>query len=103
MGILWTVIIGFVAQLYLTSATRIFRPCGTPIDVARHLGGLRMSRPTLHQRREENLRAMRSPASIALAVVAIGLMIVATVFHDHAIIDNPVLFTYLREAVNAVQ
>jgi hypothetical protein len=62
-----------------------------------------MTGPTLQQRREENLRAMRSPASVILAGVMLVLMIVATVFYDHPITDNPVVFTFLREAVSTVQ
>ena len=52
--------------------------------------------PTLHQRRQENLRAMRSPASILFGVVAVLAMIAATVFYDRPITDNPVVFSYSR-------
>jgi hypothetical protein len=61
------------------------------------------SGPTLQQRREENLRAMRGPASFILAGVMLALMMVATVFYDHPITNNPVVFTFLREAVSTVQ
>ena len=42
-----------------------------------------MPGPTLQQRRQENLQAMRSPASFILAAVMVALMIVATVFYEH--------------------
>ena len=52
--------------------------------------------PTLHQRREENLRAMRSPENFLLAGGVAVAMIVATVFYDRPITNNPVVFSYLR-------
>lgn len=51
---------------------------------------------TLRQRREENLRAMRSPGSFLLAGFAVVAMFFATVFYDRPIADNPVVFSYLR-------
>ena len=60
--------------------------------------------PPLNRRREGNLRAIRSPASILLAVVAAAAMIVATVFYDRPITDNPVVLSYLRGlSTNTVQ
>ena len=52
--------------------------------------------PTLRQRREENLRAMRSPGSFLLAGFVAVAMFGATVFYDRPITKNPVVFTYLR-------
>jgi hypothetical protein len=52
--------------------------------------------PTFHQRREENLRAMRGPASFLLAGAVLAAMILATVFYDRPITDNPMVFSYLR-------
>jgi hypothetical protein len=51
---------------------------------------------TLQKRREENLQAMKSPASIVLAAVGAGALICATVFYDRPITDNNQLFSYLR-------
>lgn len=51
---------------------------------------------TLHQRRAENLKAMKSPASIALAGSVVIAMICATVFYDRPLIHNNQLFSYLR-------
>jgi hypothetical protein len=51
---------------------------------------------TLHQRRAENLRAMKSPASIALAGSVAVAMICATVFYDRPLTNNNQLFSYLR-------
>ena len=54
----------------------------------------------ISQRREENLKAMRSPPSIALAVAGVIAMICATVFHDTRITDSQVSFSELRVALN---
>ena len=50
----------------------------------------------LHQRRAENLRAMKSPASIALAGLGVVAMICSTVFYDRPLTTNTQLFSYLR-------
>jgi hypothetical protein len=52
--------------------------------------------PTLHQRRAENLKAMKSPASIALAGSVVVAMICATVFYDRPLTTSNQLFSYLR-------
>jgi len=52
--------------------------------------------PTLHQRRTENLKAMKSPASIALAGSVVVAMICATVFYDRPLTNNNQLLSYLR-------
>ena len=51
---------------------------------------------SLHQRRAENLKAMKSPASIALAGLAVIAMTCATVFYDRPLTDNTQLYSYLR-------
>ena len=51
---------------------------------------------TLQKRREENLQAMKSPASIALAALGAVALICATVFYDRPLTDNDQLFSYLR-------
>ena len=50
----------------------------------------------LEKRREENLKAMKSPASIALAVVGAVALICATVFYDRPLTNDNQLFSYLR-------
>jgi hypothetical protein len=51
---------------------------------------------TVADRRAENLRAMRSPASFTLAGIAFLAVLAAFVFYDHPLIDNPVLLSYLH-------
>jgi hypothetical protein len=51
---------------------------------------------TLHQRRAENLTAMKSCASIALAGSVVVAMICATVFYDGPLSHSSQLFSYLR-------
>lgn len=51
---------------------------------------------TLHQRRAEKLRAMKSPASIALAGSVVVAMICATVFYDRPLTNSNQLFSYLQ-------
>jgi len=53
------------------------------------------------KQRQENLRAMRSPASIALAIVALGTVMLATVFHDHPLMKSPQIIASLRHYVTA--
>jgi hypothetical protein len=55
-----------------------------------------MADTALEKRREENLRAMKSPASIALAAIAAVALISAFVFYDHPITHNDQLLSYLR-------
>jgi hypothetical protein len=50
----------------------------------------------LEKRREENLRAMKSPASMALAAIAAVALTCAFLFYDHPISANSQLFSYLR-------
>lgn len=50
----------------------------------------------LQQRRAQNLRAMKSPASIALAGVAVVAIICATVFFDRPLTSSNQLFSYIR-------
>jgi hypothetical protein len=49
-----------------------------------------------HQRREENLQAMKSTPSIALGISVFVALVCATVFHDQPISHNNELFAYLR-------
>jgi hypothetical protein len=59
---------------------------------------------SLVKRRAENLRAMRSPVSLALGAIALLAVICATVFYDHTITDNTLVFSYFRAApVSVVQ
>jgi hypothetical protein len=50
----------------------------------------------LNRRRIENIKAMKSPASFALAGVAIIAMLCATFFYDRPLANNNQLFSYLR-------
>ena len=50
----------------------------------------------LEKRREENLQAMKSPASIVLAALGAVALICATVFYDRPLTNNNQLFSYLR-------
>ena len=58
---------------------------------------------TVADRRAENLRAMRSPASFALAGGIFLAVLVAFVFYDHPLTDNPVLLSYLHGLSATVQ
>jgi hypothetical protein len=58
---------------------------------------------TVADRRAENLRAMRSPASFALAGSIFLAVLVAFVFYDHPLTDNPVLLSYLHGLSATVQ
>jgi hypothetical protein len=56
----------------------------------------------LHHKRQENLRAMRSPTSIALAICSIAAVILVSVFHDHPVMKKqPQIFTSLRQHISA--
>jgi hypothetical protein len=55
----------------------------------------------LHHQRQENLRAMRSPASIALAICSIAAVILASIFHDHPVMKQPQIFASLRQHITA--
>ena len=50
----------------------------------------------IQQRREENLQAMKSPASIVLAALGAVALVCATVFYDRPLANNNQLFSYLR-------
>ena len=52
--------------------------------------------PTLAKRREENLKAMKSPASITLAALGAIALICATVFYDRPLTNDNQLMSYLR-------
>ena len=58
---------------------------------------------TVADRRAENMRAMRSPASFALAGGVFLAVLVAFVFYDHPLTDNPVLLSYLHGLSGSVQ
>ena len=58
---------------------------------------------TVAEWRTENLRAMRSPASFALAGIIVLAVLVAFVFYDHPLTDNPVLLSYLHGLSGTVQ
>jgi hypothetical protein len=51
---------------------------------------------SIADRRAENLKAMRSPASFALASIVCFAVLMAFMFYDHPIIDNPILLSYLQ-------
>ena len=50
----------------------------------------------LARRREENLKAIKSPASIALAALGAVALICATVFYDRPLTNDNQLLSYLR-------
>lgn len=50
----------------------------------------------IDQRRIENLKAMKSPGSIALAGAVVVAMLCATFFYDRPLTNNNQLFSYLR-------
>jgi hypothetical protein len=80
------------------------RACGTGrLHQALPRMGSKTARSSLRRRREENLRAMRSPASLLLAGASLAAVLVATVFYDRPITDNPVLISYLRDIAAGVQ
>jgi hypothetical protein len=55
----------------------------------------------LHSKRQENLRAMRSPASIALAICSMAAVILVSVFHDHPVMkQQPQIFASLRQHIS---
>lgn len=62
-----------------------------------------MNRQNVSERRAENLKAMRSPGSFALACGALLAVLVAFAFYDHPIADDPVLLTHLRGSLSAVE
>jgi hypothetical protein len=54
----------------------------------------------LHHQREQNLRAMRSPASIVLAACSITAVILVSVFYDHPVMkQQPQIFASLRQHI----
>ena len=53
------------------------------------------------ERREKNLRAMRSPGSIALFVFSITAVVLATLFYDHPIMKAAHLVASLRQLSTA--
>jgi hypothetical protein len=55
----------------------------------------------LNHQREENLRAIRSPASIALGVCAIAAVVLASVFYDHPLMKAPHIMASLRHHITA--
>ena len=56
------------------------------------------SEKNIRERRKENLKAMRSPGSFFLAGGTLLAVLVAFLFYDHPVTDNPVLFTFLQGA-----
>jgi hypothetical protein len=54
------------------------------------------NKTTLHHRRIENIKAMKSPASFALAGAVIVAMLCATFFYDRPLANDNQLFSYLR-------
>jgi hypothetical protein len=55
----------------------------------------------LHDQREKNLRQMRSPASIALAICAIAAVVLASAFYDHPLMKAPHMVASLRHHITA--
>jgi hypothetical protein len=47
-------------------------------------------------RRRQNLKAMRSPASIALGVLALALVVLVSLFYDHPAMETPQVITALH-------
>ncbi len=59
---------------------------------------MRLDESDMHERRQANLRAMKSPASLLLLAASISAVLLAVVFHDHPIINNDHISSYLRSA-----
>jgi hypothetical protein len=47
-------------------------------------------------RRKQNLQAMKSPASIALGVLALALVVLVSLFYDHSAMETPRAITALH-------
>jgi hypothetical protein len=47
-------------------------------------------------RRRQNLEAMKSPASIALGVLALALVVLVSLFYDHPALETPSAITALH-------
>ena len=71
-------------------------PCIWNVRFCQTLLRMNPHEASTEQRRAENSRAMKSPASLLLGVVCFVLMFCATVFYNRPITDNPVVFSYLR-------
>jgi hypothetical protein len=56
---------------------------------------------TFDEQRVQNLKAMRSPASFVLAGGALLAVLMAIVFYDHPVTDDPILLTHLRGAISS--
>jgi hypothetical protein len=69
--------------------------CWAPDSERRVASGVRIKN-TVASRRAENLRAMRSPASFALAGIMFLAVLVAFVFYDRPITNNSVVLSYLQ-------
>lgn len=52
--------------------------------------------PTRHERRLKILQEMRSPPSILLGVVALGVVTMATFFYDRPVTSSPTVLSYFR-------
>ena len=50
----------------------------------------------MDEQREENLREMKSPASLALLGVSFVLLLLAFVFYDRPLVDDNRILSYLR-------
>jgi hypothetical protein len=50
----------------------------------------------MDERRASNLRAMKSPASIALLVASLCLLLLSFVFYDRPMTDNNQILSFLR-------
>jgi hypothetical protein len=59
---------------------------------------MRLDESDMHERRQANLRAMKSPASLLLLAASISAVLLAVAFHDHPIINNDQISSYLRSA-----
>ena len=57
-----------------------------------------LAEQTIHERRAENLAAIRSPGSLMLAAGTPIAVLASFMFYDHPITDTPVLLTYLHGA-----
>ena len=60
-----------------------------------------MNEKNVSEQRAENLRAMRSPGSFMLAGGTLLAVLVAFVFYDRPIVNDPVLLTHLRGAISS--
>ncbi len=50
-------------------------------------------------RRDENMRLMRSPASVILLAASLATVALASVFYDHPLMKEPQVFASFRQQI----